>query len=104
MAFFAALPPGTTVIATEDFGPVICGQPGIVIGHAATGRRRWHRRTYVCTFLGGITVMAAPGTIAAQDHGCSRQMLEDEQWFFHTRTPQDTRDAAELRRTNHSPG
>jgi len=91
MAFLSALPPGTTVIATEDFGPIIRGQLGITVGRRRRARFPWQRRAYVCTFLGGMTVTTAGRHITPHDHGCSRPMLEDPFWFLHTgAVPEET--------------
>lgn len=106
MAFLSALPPGTAVIATEDFGPIIRGQLGITVGRRQSARFPWQRSAYVCTFLGGITVTAAGRHIMPHDHGCGWQMLEDPFWFLHTRTVPEKycKFAAEVRRPTRWPG
>lgn len=82
---FAALPPGTTVIAAVDVGPVIRGQLGMIIAHHK-GRGLWRRRSYVCVFLGGIVLAVESRYVRQHDHGCSRAMLEDPLWFLHIRS------------------
>ena len=86
MGFLSALPPGKLVVATADFGPVLDGQPGIVVARQQGPRLPWRAATYVCTFLGGTTVTLSRRHIVPQDHGYSRLMLEDPWWFLHTRT------------------
>jgi len=81
----AILLPGAAVIAATDFGPVICGQLGIVTGRMPGRRLPWRRAAYACTFLGGISVAATRRQIIPHDHGHSRGMLEDPLWFLHTR-------------------
>jgi len=85
MSLHAKLPPGATVSAAVDFGPVIRGQPGMVTGQTPGGWLPWRRATYFCTFLGCINVVATRRQIVPYDHGCSLRMLKDPLWFLHTR-------------------
>lgn len=85
MASLATWTLGTTVVAADNFGPVIRGQLGMVT-HCRQGTwLPWRRTTYDCTFLGGIHVTATRRQIIARHHGCNRQMLEDPWWFVHMR-------------------
>lgn len=85
MLGFGALPVGTNVIATADFGPVIRGQVGIITARTGPARFLQSRWTYACTFLGGIHVPALGSQITRYDHGICRGILEDPLWFLHTR-------------------
>ena len=80
-----ALPVGTNIAAAADFGPVIKGQWGIIIGRQASSTLLWRQTTYVCTFLGGVRVIATRAQIAAVQHGRSLRALEDPFWFLHSR-------------------
>lgn len=85
MPLFAILPPGTSVNATVDFGPIMRGQPGIITGRIPGTWLPWRRAVYVCAFLGGISVTATRSQIMRHQHGFSREMLEDPLWFLHGR-------------------
>lgn len=99
MALFSTMPIGTTVIAAGNFGPVIQGQLGIVVGRSPGRSFPWRQRDYVCTFLGGITVVVPKRFILPHDHGYSLRMLSDPFWFFHTdRAAKPRHPANELRR------
>jgi len=91
------------VIAAHNFGPIIRGQLGTIVSCIPGSWLPWRRTKYVCTFLGGINVIATGRQIMAHDHGCSGPMLEDPLWFLHIRNaPTDSGNfAAELRRPTH---
>ncbi len=85
MPLFAMLPPGTAVVATSDWDPIIRGQFGIVTDCTQGSWRPWRRTLYACTFLGGISVTMTRSQIRRHGHGFSEEMLADPLWFLHTR-------------------
>jgi len=85
LARFAALPIGTNIVATVDFGPIVMGQWGIITGHQTASLRSWRCAAYECTFLGGMQVTASRAQIAVVRHGRSLLALEDPFWFLHSR-------------------
>jgi hypothetical protein len=99
MPLFTMLPPGTAVVATGDFDPIIRGQCGIVTDCTPGSWRPLRRTHYACTFLGGISVTVTRSQIMRHEHGFSREMLADPLWFFHTRDlPTATRKVPAARR------
>ncbi len=84
MILFATMPPGTAIIAAADIGPLVRGQPGMIIAPLKWSRRPWQRQ-YLCIFLGGITLAVAMRHVMRRNHGFSRSMLEDPRWFLSTR-------------------
>ena len=103
MTVISALPPGTMVIVTADFGPIIRGQLGMVADRPHIGRLSWRGREYVCVFLGGITVTVSGWQITRYEHGCSPELLANPLWFLQTRRAQQPNNgfSAELRRSHH---
>jgi hypothetical protein len=101
MPLFAILPPGTAVVATVDCDPIVRGQCGIVTDCTPGTWLPWRRTVYLCTFLGGVSIIVTRSQIMRHEHGLNREMLEDPLWFLHARDlPTATRRTPATRRSD----